>query len=169
MGRPSFFSGLEMKRAEMGVASKTAAFAAVTATLVLGACASQGEYATRDALVSPVNCINQTFEVYFEEGQARLTSVAREAISMTATRLQGCHIDSVSVTGLASATGSATANQNLSEQRAVAVREALSATGWPAPLIDVSAVGAEGARTGNVNEPLRRRTEVVVAASPPRR
>ncbi len=153
----------------MGVASNFAVFSAVVAGVALASCASQGEYATRDALVAPVNCTNQTFEVYFEEGQARLTPVAREAIAMTATRLQGCQIDSVSVTGLASATGSTRANQSLSEQRADAVREALSATGWPLPLIDVSAVGAEGARMGNINEPLRRRTEVVVAVSGPRR
>lgn len=153
----------------MGVAKTMAAVAAVTTTMALGACASQGEYATRDALVAPVNCTNQTFEVYFEESQARLTSVAREMISMTASRLQGCHIESVSVTGLSSATGTAVANQALSERRADAVREALSATGWPVPLIDVSAMGAEGARTGNVNEPLRRRTEIVVVATQPRR
>lgn len=153
----------------MGVATRFAALSAVTATVALAACTTSGEYATRDALVAPVNCSNQTFEVYFEEGQARLTPVARQAISMTASRLQGCHIQSVSVTGLASASGSAQANLNLSEQRANAVREALSATGWPAPTIDVSAVGAEGARSGNVNEPLRRRTEVVVVATAPRR
>lgn len=153
----------------MGVATKLAAVTAVTATLALAACSTSGEYATRDALVAPVNCTTQTFEVYFEEGRASLTPVARQAISMTASRLQGCHIDSVAVTGLASATGSDAANLRLSEQRADAVREALSATGWPVPLIDVTAMGADGARTGGVNEPLRRRTEVVVAASAPRR
>lgn len=153
----------------MGNASRGLTVIALMATGLLGACTTQGAYATRDALVAPVNCSNQTFEVYFDEGQARLTAAAREAISMTATRLAGCHVESVRVTGLADATGSAMANQNLSEQRAQSVREAMAATGWPAPAIEMAAVGAEGARTGSVNEPLRRRTEVVVVASAPRR
>ncbi len=153
----------------MGKALKGLNLVALAASGLLGACAAQSEYATRDALVAPVNCSNQTFEVYFDQGQARLTPASRTAISMTAERLVGCHVESVTVTGLADATGSASVNQNLSEQRAQSVREAMAATGWPAPVIATAAVGAEGARAGSVNEPLRRRTEVVVVASPPRR
>lgn len=153
----------------MGHVSKGLTAVALIGAGLLAGCATQGNYATRDALVDPVNCSNQTFEVYFDQGQARLTAAAREAISMTATRLAGCHVESVRVTGLADATGTATANQNLSEQRAQSVREAMAATGWPAPVIETAAVGSDGARTGSINEPLRRRTEVVVVASAPRR
>lgn len=142
---------------------------AVAVLALLGACSTPGEYKTREALVAPVNCSNQTFEVYFDQGQARLASAARQAISMTAERLRGCHIDSVTVTGLADATGSASANQLLSESRAQSVREAMAASGWPAPVIAVEAVGADGARSGSVNEPLRRRTEVTVVARSPNR
>ena len=49
--------------------------------------------------------------------------------------------------------------------RALAVAEALEAAGWPAPAFELGAVGDAGATTAaGTNEPLRRRTEVVVEA-----
>ena len=153
----------------MGNVSRIAALAGMTTAGLLAACAPQGGYATREALVAPVSCSNQTFEIYFDEGHSRLTPVARQAIALSADRLAGCQIESVTVTGLSSATGSAQANQNLSEQRAAAVQMALAEEGWPVAKIEVAAVGADGAQTGRVNEPLRRRTEVVVVAHSPRR
>lgn len=122
----------------------------------------------RSALVSAESpCMAKRFEVYFAEGEARLTQPALQAIGLTATQLQGCEIRSVQVVGLADAQGRPAANQTLSERRAVAVAEALVAAGWPTPAFDVSAVGAEGAVTaGGANEPMRRRTEVVVDAAP---
>ena len=119
-----------------------------------------------DIVAEPSTCQAKRFEVYFAEGEARLTDVARQAIGLTATQLQGCRIDKVQVIGLADASGGAGANQTLSERRAVAVAEALAAAGWPAPAFDVEGVGAEGATTAGVNEPMRRRTEVLVEASP---
>lgn len=119
-----------------------------------------------DIVAEPSACQAKRFEVYFAEGEARLTDVARQAIGLTATQLQGCRIDKVQVIGLADASGGARANQTLSEQRAIAVVEALEAAGWPAPVFDIGGVGAEGAATAGVNEPMRRRTEVLVEASP---
>ena len=152
----------------MGI-SKTLVGAGLCASvLAVTACAPSNTIKTREDLVTSVNCLPQRFEVYFTEGRATLTPAALQAISMTAERLQGCQVRSVSVTGLSSATGSSAANLNLSEQRAQAVSAAMSNAGWPAPVFDVQAVGDEGARTGNVSEPLRRRTEVVVDAAPRR-
>ena len=54
----------------------------------------------------------------------------------------------------------------LSQRRAMAVVEALEAQGWPAPAFDVGAAGDTGAAAGGINEPLRRRTEVIVEAEP---
>lgn len=147
--------------------------ALLVCTLVSGlavtACATNGSgYATRDALVAPVNCSNQTFEIYFDEGQATLAPTALTLLQMRGQQLSGCEISKVSVVGLASATGATTANMALSERRAQAVSDALAAQGWPAPVFEVNAVGAEGAREGQVNEPLRRRTEVFVEAAPRR-
>lgn len=122
-----------------------------------------------DVVAEASGCTEKRFEVYFADGEARLTDVARQAIGLTATQLQGCRIDKVRVIGLADATGGATANQSLSERRAVSVAEALRAAGWPAPAFDVEGVGDQGAAMpGGVNEPMRRRTEVLVEASPNR-
>jgi outer membrane protein OmpA-like peptidoglycan-associated protein len=122
----------------------------------------------RDTLVAePDACAPKRFDVYFAENQAGLTDAARTAIGMTATQLQGCEIRSVRVLGLADATGAADANLTLSGQRALAVVEALEAAGWPAPAFEVGAGGDAGAVTpGGVEEPLRRRAEVLVTAAP---
>lgn len=126
-------------------------------------------FGSRDELVAtPTTCVPQRFEVYFAEGEARLTPAAREAIGMTAAQLQGCTIQSVQVLGLADASGGSRANLTLSERRAVAVAEALQSAGWPAPAFDVTAVGDEGAVTPDgTQEPMRRRTEVLVQAIAP--
>ena len=120
-----------------------------------------------DIVAEPSACTTKRFEVYFAEGEARLTDVARQAIGLTATQLQGCRIDKVQVIGLADASGGHSANQTLSERRAIAVVEAFEAAGWPAPVFDVDGVGDQGAAMpGGVNEPMRRRTDVLVEASP---
>lgn len=118
-------------------------------------------------VTEPSRCTAKRFEVYFADSEARLTEAARLAIGMEAAQLQGCEIRKVQVLGLADARGGATANQDLSERRAQAVAEALTAAGWPAPAFEVEAVGDEGAVTdAGVREPMRRRTEVLVEAAP---
>lgn len=137
----------------------------------LAACGSGSTgFGDRGDLVSaPSACAPKRFEVYFDENQATLTNAARQAVSMTATQLQGCHIGKVQVIGLADAVGgTAASNLTLSERRARAVAEALEAAGWPAPVFDVTAAGADGASTAGINEPLRRRTEVLIEAGPGR-
>lgn len=143
--------------------------AGLTLTLLAG-CAAPGVYKTRSDLVSnPAACGAKRFEVYFDQDQARLTNAAREAISLTATQLQGCDVTKVQVLGLADArSGTAAANQTLSEQRARSVAEALAVVGLPAPAFEVIGAGAEGAKVNGVNDPLRRRTEVVIEAQPRR-
>lgn len=118
-------------------------------------------------VTEPSPCTTKRFEVYFADSEARLTEPARQAIGMTAAQLQGCDIRKVQVLGLADARGGATANLSLSERRARAVAEALTAAGWPAPAFDVEAAGDEGAVTAaGVREPMRRRTEVLIDAAP---
>lgn len=132
----------------------------------LAGCSSMG--AGRDDLVAaPDVCEPRRFDVYFAENQAGLTDAARAAIGVTATQLQPCEIQTVRVLGLADATGAAAANLTLSQQRALAVVEALEAQGWPAPAFEIGAAGDAGAvSAGGVEEPLRRRTEVLVTATP---
>lgn len=120
-----------------------------------------------DLVATPPACASQRFEIYFADGEARLTGPARQAIGMTATQLQGCNIRAVRVLGLADARGGAAANMSLSERRAQTVAEALAGAGWPAPMFDVSAAGDAGAATPEgVSAPMRRRTEVLVEAAP---
>lgn len=141
----------------------------VAALAVLGALAGCApRFMDRSAVVAePEACAAKRFEIYFADGEARLTEPARQAIGMTAAQLQGCDIRRVEVVGLSDARGGPTANQTLSERRAQAVAEALTAAGWPAPAFAVEATGEAGAVTDSgAREPMRRRTEVLVEAAP---
>lgn len=135
---------------------------------VLAGCSLTPKAPERAAIVAePSPCAEKRFEVYFAEAEARLTTAALQAIGLTATQLQPCEIRRVRVIGLADASGATTDNMDLSQRRAVAVAEALVAAGWPTPAFELEAVGAEGAVTSEgTNEPMRRRTEVVVDAAP---
>lgn len=146
---------------------KSTIMAAGAAAVALAGCSTMSA-PSRDALVAePSACAAKRFDIYFAEDQAQLTDAARTAIGLEATQLQGCRINAVRVLGLSSSTGSADANMALSEQRAVAVAEALVAAGWPTPAFELEAAGAQGATTASgVAEPLRRRTEVLVEAAP---
>lgn len=140
----------------------------LAAGLVLGGCATQREAPERaDIVAEPGRCTAQRFEVYFPEGEARLTDAARMTLGTTAAQLQGCEIRKVTVIGLADGSGTPAANQTLSERRAVAVAESLAAQGWPTPAFDVEAGGEQGAVMADGSaEPMRRRTEVLVEAFP---
>ncbi len=142
-------------------------FAGLSVAVGLSGCGVT-RFMDRDAVVTePPACTAKRFDVYFADSEARLTESARQAIGMTAAQLQGCDIRKVQVIGLSDARGGAIANQSLSERRALAVAEVLTAAGWPAPAFDVEAVGDEGAVTDSgVREPMRRRTEVLVEAAP---
>ncbi|MNK94198.1 Outer membrane protein A precursor [compost metagenome] len=142
----------------------------VLTVALLAGCSTPGVYKKRSDLVSnPAACAAKRFEVYFDQDQARLTTAAREAIGLTATQLQGCDVTKVQVLGLADArTGTAASNQSLSERRARSVAEALAGVGLPAPAFEVAAAGADGAVVNGVNDPLRRRTEVLIEARPRR-
>lgn len=150
---------------------RSAAVAALAGAGLAGCGITEGVFRHRsDLVVEPSPCVERRFEVYFADGQARLTEAARQVIGMTATQLRGCDIRRVQVLGLADAHGGTpTTNQTLSERRALTVADALTAAGWPAPTFDVSAVGEAGAVTDDgAREPMRRRTEVVVDAVPRR-
>jgi outer membrane protein OmpA-like peptidoglycan-associated protein len=137
---------------------------------LLAGCTTPGVYKKRSDLVTdPAACSARRFEIYFDQDKARLTPAAREAISLTATQLQGCDVTRVQVLGLADArSGTAAANQTLSERRARSVAEALAGVGLPAPAFEIAAAGADGAVVNGVNDPLRRRTEVLIEAAPRR-
>ncbi|HWQ86948.1 OmpA family protein [Brevundimonas sp.] len=134
--------------------------------VAVSGCAAEGFRNRSDLVAEPSACVAKRFEVYFADSEARLTEPARQAIGMTAAQLQGCEIRKVQVIGLSDARGGAAANQSLSERRAIAVAEALTAAGWPAPAFEVEAVGENAAASSGVQEPMRRRTEVLIDAVP---
>ncbi len=135
--------------------------------LAVAGCSTPGFKNRSDLVVEPSACTEKRFEVYFADSEARLTEPARQAIGLTAAQLQGCEIRKVQVLGLADARGGAEANLSLSQRRAVAVAEALTAAGWPAPVFDVEAAGETAAvASSGVQEPMRRRTEVLIDAVP---
>lgn len=141
--------------------------ATLGAGLALAGCAMTDRPERSELVTEPQVCAPQRFEVYFRDSEAGLTDAARQAISLTATQLQGCQIRSVNVVGLADARGGQNANLELSERRALAVVEALEAAGWPSPAFSLGAEGDMGAVTADgAREPMRRRTEVLVDAGP---
>lgn len=142
----------------------------ILSSLGVAACTTSSPYKTRDQLVSNLSaCSERRFEVYFDNDKATLTPAAVQAIQMTADMMLPCQVTKVQVTGLADARGGVSSqNQSLSEQRANSVAQALTAAGLPAPVFEVQAAGAEGATHNGINDPLRRRTEVVIQATIPR-
>ncbi|WP_295707933.1 OmpA family protein [uncultured Brevundimonas sp.] len=133
---------------------------------VLSGCATGAP--TREALVAETpQCAAHRFDIYFAEGQARLTPDAAQAIALAGERMRPCRIETVRVLGLADATGASEANLSLSQQRARTTAQALAAAGFPTPAFDVAAGGDQNAVTdAGAAEPLRRRTEIVIAARP---
>lgn len=112
---------------------------------------------------APARCENMRFPIYFQADSDALTVPAQQAIKLTAERARPCSTRMVQVLGLADATGNADQNLDLSRRRAAVVAKALTDEGFPAPKFEVEAAGDTGARSDNgTNDPLRRRTEVVV-------
>lgn len=144
-------------------------FAALGLAVGVSGCETLNFMDRGPVVAEPSPCAAKRFEVYFADSEAGLTAAARQAIAMTATQLESCDIRKVQVLGLSDARGGTTANQSLSERRALAVAEALTAAGWPAPVFDLDAVGEQGSvSSAGVREPMRRRTEVLIDAVPRR-
>ena len=133
----------------------------------LSGCSGARFWERSDLVAEPAVCAQHRFEIYFAEGQARLTEPAAELIDTTAASLKGCDIARVEVLGLADSTGTPGRNLTLSQERARTVAQAFADAGWPAPAFQLGAAGDAGATTAaGTQEPLRRRTEVIVHATP---
>src|SRR5436190_662845 len=106
--------------------------------------------------------------VYFEKDVAELTPEGRKIITEAARRANACSVTSVSVLGLADATGDPATNLELSRKRASAVTTALAAAGVTAEL-QVDAKGDAGSLTGDgAAAPLRRRTDITFHVAKPK-
>jgi outer membrane protein OmpA-like peptidoglycan-associated protein len=132
--------------------------------LTLSACADMSPRVSRAA--ARATCADQTFPIYFEGGSDQLTAAARQELAYVAAQVKGCRLGEVEVLGLADADGPDARSLELSKRRAAVVAQALAASGLPAPVFDVEALGKLGSRTrSGVPAPLHRRTEVVIHAS----
>ena len=139
----------------------------LTAATGLGACASVNEgvrrVTGRSAVVAAPACQDFAFPLYFRTGSEQLTPEGLQVIDNYSARVRACPVAELRVTGLADAEGGPVANLELSQRRAAAVAQILSARGYPTPSFDVAAQGEAGAATaGGRVEPLRRRAEVSV-------
>lgn len=144
---------------------------AATALLAGGAaaCSSTGALPSfTRASLEKSRCADESFPVYFARGSAELNEAARQVIGSASNRVAGCRISSVDVLGIAApdSPGGAT-DAALTQSRADAVARALAAAGLPAPAFDVQVAGStRPPMRPNRREPLPRRTEVVLHASP---
>jgi outer membrane protein OmpA-like peptidoglycan-associated protein len=136
---------------------------------VLAACSTTPKSVSVARPAAPaIVCTDFNFPIYFEKGSDQLDADAQQEIRYAAARVKGCKLGATEVLGLADADGAAHRNLVLSRKRAVVVAEALATYGLPAPSFDIEAFGKSGSVTPNGEpEPLRRRTEVVIRASPP--
>lgn len=125
----------------------------------------------RDRIVKrEATCPDVTVQIYFEPDSAEVTDEGRAVIRAAADQAKTCKVDGVAVLGLADAKGAPGANMELSKRRAAAVSQALIATGLPAAELDLKAVGQAGSTTADGDtRPLRRRADLVLKLSTPRR
>ena len=143
------------------------------AAVALGACAMEHPRPVQRpaaAAAPPAGqlCTDFSFPIYFDTASDQLTPAARQVVADAVGRVRGCVFGRIDVVGLADADGAANRNMVLSRRRADTVARALAAGGLPRPEFDIDAVGQIGAVTGDgQSDPLRRRTEVVIRASPP--
>lgn len=140
--------------------------------LGLAACAGKPKPVAAPARAAtppvPQVCVDFSFPVYFETSSDRLNAAAISVINDAAQRVRGCTLGRIDVVGLADAGGSDRVNMTVSRRRATSVAAALASAGLPRPTFDIDAAGASGALAADGSpEPLRRRTEVVIRASPP--
>ncbi len=139
------------------------------AGLSLAGCGSLGGSAPAPgrAAVSG-RCADESFPIYFARGSAELTEPARTVIASASSRIAGCRITAVDVRGISLPDeAGARADAAITQSRADNVARALAAAGLPAPAFDVQIAGSSRPpMRPNRREPLARRTEVVLHATP---
>ena len=105
-------------------------------------------------------------DVLFSVDQARLNADGQSMVQRLATVMQQNPKRSVLIEGFTDSTGSSTYNQELSERRAMAVRDALLSAGVERSQIAVRGYGESYPVAGNdtaMNRQLNRRVEIVLS------
>lgn len=112
-----------------------------------------------DAIPAP--CGAEEFTIYFEQGVTDLGDHAKAVLDAVADDLARCNYHRVEVAGYTDASGPASLNKDISNDRAHAVVDALKARNIAGDTVAVMATGE--ARAMNVNgyvEPLNRKVTV---------
>jgi hypothetical protein len=127
------------------------------AALSLGACATTPRF----QMPSFNPCADVSIGLYFESLSAEIGPEARAALKGAARQTRGCNVKSIDVLGLADPVGALDANQKLSEDRALAVSDALHSLGLTG--MNLAAAGETGSVTsGGAVAPLRRRVDILI-------
>lgn len=116
-----------------------------------------------DAAMAPVVAGPSSYLLFFDWARAEIPPEARGIVADAAANIQAGDVETVVVTGFADTSGSAKANQRLSERRAQAVRDALVAQGVPAAIIVTQGRGEDELIVptgGNQREPQNRRVRI---------
>lgn len=108
----------------------------------------------------PVGRVYALEQVNFATGSAALDAAAQAQIADVAAALKGRQTARVSIRGFTDPAGDAAANQQLSQQRAQAVRDALVQAGAGAAQVEIAGLG----ETGNEATRANRRVEMTVLA-----
>jgi OmpA-OmpF porin, OOP family len=104
-------------------------------------------------------------KIHFDVGSTRMTAPSSESISALEQYLKSSPDSAIHVEGFADSTGNAAANENLSKNRALAVKNALVARGIDAGRIETSGMGESNPVAPNDSAPDRahnRRAEVTL-------
>ena len=99
------------------------------------------------------------YAVFFETGSALLSVPARNTITDAVRAADLLDAQAIEVVGFADAAGSAQANEELANERALAVVEGLLQAGVPAEMIDA---GAATAAAGGADAALDRRVDITM-------
>ena len=160
-------------RAKSGRTKKRCAAAAAGAlatliplALLACGCADMRPPSSAGAEAVAGRCSDQHFPIYFQRGSADLAPEAQSVIRSASSRVSGCRITGVDVTGMSAPEAGGPVDAVLTQRRADNVARALAAAGLPPPAFDVQVSGARRLPAAGERTPLARRTEVVLHAEP---
>jgi outer membrane protein OmpA-like peptidoglycan-associated protein len=126
--------------------------AAVAGVMLLSACGMENRQVVSSPPPPPATAQASAYQVVFDPGSYTINLAGQRAIGDVATFVNGNNKALVTIVGRTDATGSAEANVQLSKERALAVRDALVATGKIDPThIDTTWTGEELQDVGTNN------------------